>query len=284
MPGVISAQRPLALPGAAAEARSQRSYSVSALTTLAEIEQFAPQWSELERRSARPLFFQSHDWSLMASRVFAAQYGSAFEPLVLAVHQGSELVAVAPFRIAQRGLARIAIDITDPFGQFGDLLISDDTNAEAVVEEVIASLHAVPDLDGLHMRRMRADSPARDAILRHGGFAASAPDAAPYVDLRPFATFDDYLKTINAKSRKNLRNLRNRLSRVAPVSHRVYSGTDIREAIDQSFDGRLRWLDDQGVPSTAFADPAFRPFIEAIGERAVHGELSLLAMGLHCGE
>jgi len=283
MPTAASAPRPHTLPRDAT-ARVQRAYAVSSLTTLAEIEEFAPQWREFERRSTRALFFQSCDWSLMACRVFAAQRGSAFEPLVLTVHHGGELLAIAPFRIAQRGLARIAIDISDPFGQFGDLVIADGANVDAIVGEIMAGLHAVPDLDGLHMRRVRADSAVREAILHHGGFAASAPDAAPYVDLRPYAGFDDYLKTINAKSRKNLRNLRNRLSRVAPVSHRVYSGAEIREAIRQSFDGRLRWLDDHGVPSTAFADPAFRPFIEAVGERAAHGELPLLAMGLHCGD
>jgi CelD/BcsL family acetyltransferase involved in cellulose biosynthesis len=256
---------------------------VTSLTTLAEIEALADEWSALEARSERPLFFQSATWSLAACRLFAERDDDAFEPLVLVVRQGGDLVAIVPLRIVRRGPVRLAVDLTDPFGQYGDVLIADDIDAAGIVTAVVAALSATGRLDALLLRRVRADSPFR-SLVGHGGFEASARDAAPFVDLRPYATFDDYHDTVNAKSRKNLRNLRNRLARLGPVEHRVFAGDRIREVIDLSLAGRLRWLDEQGLASTAFDDPGFRPFVGRIGELGRRGEIPLLAMGLYCGD
>jgi CelD/BcsL family acetyltransferase involved in cellulose biosynthesis len=259
------------------------SYAVDALTTLPEIEALAPEWSGLEQRSARPCFFQSATWSLGTCRHFAEQEGAAFQPLVLTVRLDGELVAVAPLRTVQRGPVRLAIDLTDPFGQYGDFLIDDACDGEAIVAKVVAALRARKGIDALLMRRVRADSPVR-SVLRGGGFEASGRDAAPLVDLRSHPTFESYQQTINSKTRRTFRNARHRLARIAPVSHRVFSGDGLREVIDQSVSGRLRWLEQHGLTSTAFDNPTFHAFVGRIRELGRRGELELLAMGLYCGD
>src|SRR5262245_30639713 len=258
-------------------------YVVTTLTTLGEIEKLASEWALLERRTERPIFFQSAAWSLVACRLFAALDAKSFRPLVLVIRRGPDLVAIAPFRVVTRGPVRLAVDLTDPFGQYGDVLIADDEDAETIIATVITALHWTKGLDALLTRRVRADSPLRAAI-GHGGFAASAFDAAPFVDLRPYPTFGSYHETVNAKTRKNLRNLRNRLARLGSVTHRVLAGEEILKVIELSLAGRLRWLDEQGFTSTAFDDPAFRGFVESVGELGRRGELPLLAMGLYCGD
>jgi CelD/BcsL family acetyltransferase involved in cellulose biosynthesis len=262
---------------------ADEAYSVAPLTTLAAVEGLAAEWSRLEQRSSRPCFFQSATWSLAACRHFAAQDGAAFQPAVLSVRRGRELVAVAPLRIVQRGPVRLAIDLTDPFGQYGDVLIDDACDADAIVTEILAALRAMKGIDALLMRRVRADSPMR-GLLTRGGFEASGRDAAPLVDLRAHTTFESYHQTINPRTRKTFRNARHRLGRIAPVSHRVFEGDGLREVIAQSFQGRLRWLDQHGFTSTAFDNPAFYRFLERVRELGRRGELDLLAMGIYCGD
>jgi CelD/BcsL family acetyltransferase involved in cellulose biosynthesis len=279
----VSISHALEAPAVTSHAVAGGSYAVTSLTTLPELEAFAGEWTRLEPRSSRPLFFQSAVWSLAASRLFAEREGDGFEPLVICVRRNGELVGVAPFRVVHRGPVRLAVDLTDPFGQYGDVLVADDADAGAIVAEVVSALRATRRIDALLLRRVRADSPLR-AFVSAGGFAASAPDAAPFVDLRPFPTFDSYHDTVNAKSRKNLRNYRNRLGRLAPVTHRILSGDDIRAVIQESLEGRLRWLDEHGLTSTAFDNPAFRRFVERVAELGRTGDLPLLAMGLYCGD
>jgi CelD/BcsL family acetyltransferase involved in cellulose biosynthesis len=68
------------------------------------------------------------------------------------------------------------------------------------------------------------------------------------------------------------------------VSHRVAAGDDVWRVIDQSFEGRLHWLDEHGIPSMAFGHPAFAAMLAGIRDLARRRELSLLAMGLYCGD
>jgi CelD/BcsL family acetyltransferase involved in cellulose biosynthesis len=277
----LSADRSFSFAGAAARPHAD-DYRVARLTSLDALEALAPEWAALEAKTRRATFFQSAAWSLAACRPLDGQTEDT-DVLVFAVYGGLDLVAVAPFKIISRGPVRLAVDLTDPFGQYGDVLIADDADAATVMAQVLAALRDTPNLDGLLMRRVRADSPARH-VLGLGGFRASGADAAPFVDLRPFASFDDYHASVNAKTRKNLRNLRNRMARGAPVTHRVMNDDDITKVIAESFEGRLRWLEQQGLPSTAFDDPVFRAFVERIGDLGRRGELALLAMGLYCGD
>ncbi|MPZ57056.1 MAG: GNAT family N-acetyltransferase [Rhizobiales bacterium] len=256
---------------------------MSVLTTPADVAAAADEWDELERRSNQVSFFQSSAWSMLACRIFHQLYGRDFKPLVVTVRRGCELVAVAPFRIIKTGPIRLATDLTDPFGQYSGILIAGDVNADTVVAEIIAVLRSTAGVDGLFLRRVRADSPAYAALMCRG-FAASATDAAPFIDLQPCRSFEDYQKTVNVKSRKNLRNLRNRMARLAPVTHRVAVGDGVRRIIDESFEGRLRWLDEHGIPSMAFGHPAFGALLVGIRNLARRGDFSILAMGLYCGE
>lgn len=281
MTAALSADRSFSFAGAAARPHAD-DYRVARLTTLEALEALAIEWTALEAKTRRAAFFQSAAWSLAACRPLTGQTETT-DALVFAVYRGLDLVAVAPFKIISRGPVRLAVDLTDPFGQYGDVLIADDADASTIMTQVLAALRDTPNLDGLLMRRVRADSPAR-TVLDLGGFKASAADAAPYVDLRPHAAFDSYYSGVNSKTRKNLRNLRNRMARGAPVTHRVMDNDDISKVIAESFEGRLRWLEQQGLPSTAFDDPVFRAFVERIGELGRRGELALLAMGLYCGD
>jgi CelD/BcsL family acetyltransferase involved in cellulose biosynthesis len=257
--------------------------TVSVLRTPAEIATIADEWSDLERRSGDASFFQSPAWSRLAVQTFQTFDRSGFEPLVITIRRGRKLIALAPLQIVRSGPTRLAIDLTDPFGQYGGMLVADDVDGKAIVADIVATLKSAVNVDGLSLRRVRADSPIQPALMRLG-FATGEADAAPYVDLRQYDNFQTYHHTLNAKSRKNLRNLRNRLARIAPVSHRVATGDDVWQVIDESFEGRLRWLDEHGIPSMAFGHPAFSAMLSGIRDRAQRGELSLLAMGLYCGQ
>jgi len=281
VPAVLSARAGCAATRSAA--RPATAYSVAALTTPDEIAAIAEEWAELERASGGAPFFQSAAWSRLACRTFQDLYGRGFRPWVVTVRRGRDLIGLAPLRITTAGPLRVATDLTDPFGQYGGMLAADAGGGDAVVERVIAALRKSAGVDGLCLRRVRTDAPLRDALLRRG-FAAGAPDAAPYIDLRPHADFAAYQQTVNAKSRKNLRNLRNRLARIGQVTHRVAAGDDVRRIIDDSFEGRLRWLDANGIPSMAFGHPAFAAMLDSIRAAERRGELSVLAMGLYCGD
>jgi CelD/BcsL family acetyltransferase involved in cellulose biosynthesis len=252
-----------------------------ALTTLAAIEALAPDWAALEARAARPVFFQSAAFVLYAARHFAADPARPFAPLVVTVRQHGALVAVAALKLVARGPVRLALDLTDPFGQYGDILSADTVDADAVLTAIVREL-ARHGADGLLLRRVRADSPFRRPLAARG-FLAGESEGAPFVALGAYPDFDGFHRTVNVHTRKNLRNLRNRIARAAPPVHRVYAGPERARKLEESFERRLEWLADRGLTSTAFAEGGFRRFVTGLAEPTGGLAPRILAMGLEAG-
>ncbi|MEJ1159393.1 GNAT family N-acetyltransferase [Prosthecomicrobium sp. N25] len=263
----------------ASDTTARDSLVAERLDTLEAIEALRPDWEALERRCSRPVLFQSAAWSMHAARHHAGRDGSA--PLVVAVRRRGELIAVAPLRVVRQGPVRLAVELGAPFGQYGDILAADDADGEAVARAVLDALFGGAAIDGLVLRRMRADSPLRAPLMARG-FAIGSVDAAPYVDLAAAGGFEPLLKTLSTKSRKNLRNQRNRLARIATrVEHRIFSPAALREALAVGFEKRLQTLEEKGLTSTAFMDPGFRAFVDGLPDAP---GLEILAMGLMADE
>jgi CelD/BcsL family acetyltransferase involved in cellulose biosynthesis len=254
--------------------------TVERIVSVEAMQALRSEWEHLERRTRRPVLFQSAAWCINAARHFErAADGS--EPLVIAVRQDGHLVGIAPLRVVRRGPIRLAIEIGAPFGQYGDFLVADDVDAEAVVRKVLDALYSGPGVDGLLLRRMRADSPVRSA-LQSRGFVVGEPDAAPYVDLAAYDSFEALQKTLSVKTRKNMRNQRNRLSRNGVlVEHRVFCRTELGKAIEIGFESRLRALEERGLASTAFMDGGFRDFVTALPDA---DGIEIIGMGLFAGD
>ena len=246
--------------------------------TLPAIERLRGEWQALERRSSQAALFQSADWCLQAARHLAGHRGARFRPLVVTVREGGELVALAPLRLDRVGPLSVAVEISAPFGQYGDILVADGVDGAAVAAAVLAALKEAG-ADALVLRRVREDSPVAGALLARG-LAVGTPDAAPHVDLADHPDFAAYLKTVNSKTRKNLRNLRNRLARGGPVEHRVSDGPGLAEMAEQCFAGRLRMLEEQGLTSTAFLDGGFHAFLRRLVDAPAGDRPDMLATAL----
>lgn len=268
----------VAAPYAAAADTSR--LSVSLLRSVEAAEALAEEWRALEERSPQPTFFQSPAFIAEAARHFAA--AGHFSPLFAVVRDGAEMVAFAPLKLVRSGPLRIAVDLGAPFGQYGGMLAAGPVEPAEAVAAILKALSKAG-IDGLLLRKVREDAPDREALLEHG-FPVGRGDAAPYVDLSPFESFEAYHKSVNAKTRKNIRNARNRAARLAELHHKVFPSGELAQAIGASFEGRLAWLNEQGLTSTAFADPGFRPFVERLAAAAEAGRIRILAMGLYAGD
>jgi CelD/BcsL family acetyltransferase involved in cellulose biosynthesis len=116
--------------------------------------------------------------------------------------------------------------------------------------------------------KVREDSPLTP-LLRGRRAIRGNEDGAPFVDLRPYPDFRDYLATRNAKTRKNMRNTRNRLARTGRLGHRVLTDrNEVAALVARAHAGRERWLSHQGLTSRAFKDPGFAAFLERIATEA----------------
>lgn len=255
--------------------------SVSAFFYPAQIKSLAAEWQELEARSTAPAFFQSAAWVRHVIDVYTRSPDlGRLEAVVLTARLDDRLVAVWPLR-RQRVLgARLLHDLSDPFSQYSDVLIAPEVERASVLQAFLAHVRALGD-DGIVLRKVRGDS-VLGTLVRHGATKRTSEEAAPFVDLGPYATFEAFHKTVKPKTRKNIRNAVNRLERIGPVRHELLTDKRaIAAALMQSFKVRREWLDAQGLSSTAFSDPAFARLVAGLAE---DDEVRIIVMRLTVGD
>jgi CelD/BcsL family acetyltransferase involved in cellulose biosynthesis len=240
--------------------------SVAAFFHPGQIRALLPEWRELERRTTAPVFFQSAAWVAHVVDVYTQNPDlGPLEAVVLTVRFNDRLVAVWPLRRRRVLGTRVLHDLSDPFGQYSDLLIDPAADRAIVLDALLAYARALGD-DGLVLRKVRDDSPLA-ALLGLAAARRAGQEAAPFVDLGLYPTFEAFHKTLKPKTRKNIRNAMNRLERMGPVQHDHLSDRRaIAAALGEAFEVRREWLSAQGLSSAAFSDPAFSRLVASLAE------------------
>lgn len=249
--------------------------AVAIITERGGFDALKEEWLSLEATSGGAAVFQSFAW---CRAVFDhhLQHRHAFRPVILTLREAGRLVALLPLQIVDTGLSRIATGFGEPYQQYSDLLLADGAPADAA-RRLFEAACRLPRCDGLNLLKVR-DGSTLDALVATTAAIRSNEDATPFVDLASHESFDAYLATINAKTRKNMRNLKNRLARAGTLEHRVLTDpADIAALVKRTHSGRERWLAENGLTSRAFRDASFGDFTARLAE---NDDLPIMAMSL----
>jgi CelD/BcsL family acetyltransferase involved in cellulose biosynthesis len=236
------------------------------VTDLAQLEALAGPWETLNARLADhdAPFFQSFAWSIHVARVRSSRSADRYRVCVAKVLRGARLVGLWPLSLQRHGRAWLARSLDDPFGQFAGTVFHDRDDIVPGVLAVVAALRRARLADGVQIEGVIAGTPLHQGLAAAGLRATGSTDAV-VVDLRSFASFEDYTRTVNAKTRKNLRNLLNRLARSGPVTAvAVTESAPVRELIEMSFADRVQWLNARGKSSSAFRDGDFHALVKTL--------------------
>lgn len=241
--------------------------------------QVETQWRELESRCGASAVFQSFDWcKIVWSCQIEDGTGPGFEGRVLVIGNADAPAAIWPLRVRSGPLGRIAGDLTEPYGQYGDILFAPDADLDAVMASAMSALRRLR-IDALVVRKVRASSRLH-AWLRPRAALTGEQMEAPAVELSSYADFDTYHRSLDSKTRKNLRNYRNRLQRLGTLENVLARGREeLSSTITDCFERRASWLEAGGLSSSAFADPLFAKLVARLG-RTDLGSLGLRAMRL----
>jgi CelD/BcsL family acetyltransferase involved in cellulose biosynthesis len=266
------------------EPRSQ--LRVEFKTELGELPPLAARWEALNRRLSDhdAPFFQSYAWNHHVARIRARCSPDHFKIHVATVWRGDDLVGVWPLGLQRSAGTWIAHSLDDPFGQLAGVAFHDRADVAPGVAAILSELskHA----DGLQIEATIAGSALHAALSSRGATAASAAQGV-FVDLRPYPTFQAFEQTIKSSTRKVLRKRAEKLRQAHQVERTVVDdGARIRPLLDEVFETRLQWLQQNGRTSPAFRDDAFKPLIaeladapgiEVLGFSLANGQASIAA-------
>jgi CelD/BcsL family acetyltransferase involved in cellulose biosynthesis len=253
---------------------------VTSLNALAEME---AKWRDLESHVQNNIsVFQSFDWMMAWAQTYLNQKPS-LSLHILAGYEDGKLVYLWPLmRDRQMGLS-VLTWLTEPFGQYGDVLCRKGTNAGQWIASSIAFLKRLRDVDLLRLRHVRADS----HLAMHGQdllVNAKSPDKAPFLELKQFATEADYDARYSSVQRKRRKKIRKAIEVMGEVKFaRLPSGSLADSAIQSAIAEKNAWLSERGRMNRVMSCPDHPAFLKNLSRR-LGGSVEVVVTELTAGD
>ncbi|KZK77754.1 hypothetical protein PsW64_03382 [Pseudovibrio sp. W64] len=253
--------------------------SVCVLQSAVEVAELQQQWHQLEQASKGNPVFQSYAWT-MAMLENPASVQSA---KIFAVYDQQSLIAVLPLRIEKQKSLKALTGLGEPFQQYSEMLLTPGYNPAAVLDYLKPHLQKAG-ADVIHLRQIRESGALYEYASTHFTEVGEA-DGAPWLDLNQWDSFEDYLKSISARSRKTIRNQRNRLHKSAGLSHRVIRQEDpeLETMLLRTLNGRENWVEAMGYSSRALEGDGLQNVLLSLSKGTAKG-CELIAFELKHGD
>lgn len=225
-----------------------------------------PEWNSLLRASGAASPFLTWEWLHTWWRHLSGS--SALR--MLAVRAGSELVAVAPFRMTTGTAYLPSLEMLgtgDAGSDYLDIIVRSGWEAEALaaIEQFAQSERTPLRLEHLGPSAM-TDHLANRLVAGGWMRTTTAGGTCPYIPLAG-QTWDSYLATLGASHRANVRRRLRAIEQKFTVTFaRVTTEGERREALPILMRYHNRRFDECG---TAFATPALRTFHDDLTKRAL---------------
>ncbi len=235
------------LPQAAVQARAglpSASY-LTLVTSYRAFDQLRDQWLDLEERCGKPpTVFQSFAWCRTWSDVYAKP-DSTKELFIIAGYQHNKLVFIWPLLKQMQHGQRVLSWLTQPIGQYGDILADQAIDASRWLTAATRFLRQTKVADCMHLRHVRenANCGAHAKAHWHDG---KLYERAPAMDLAPFKSEEEYDARYDASQRRRRKKIRKRLEEIGPVKFESLAPEQADEAIDLATSEKLLWLRQRG--------------------------------------
>ena len=214
-------------------------------------------WERLYAGQPEATPFMSAGWA----RAWWPHYADGAPPLLVTVHEGGELVGLAPLVIRRKGPVRVMEPVGMDPGDYWDVLAAPGRR-EAVADAVAGALrdHARR-WDAWILRCPPPDSPIVGALRRAGlRSLVRPPIPAPAIELPE--TFDAYLKSLPSSHRQNLRKHLRRLDNGEVELHEVADVEELPAVLARWQDFRRRQWESAGKEiNPEHLSPRFHDFV-----------------------
>lgn len=276
--GAIEKLQPVAVAGLSASCR------LSVLTSLEQLRALREEWRCLEQSNQiETNLFCSFDWCMTWSEIYAGEDGPRqAKPQLVAGYDEEKLVFVFPLMLSRQLGLNVLTWLTDPFGQYGDVLCEKGQNAKVWINAAVSFLSRLKGIDLVYLRHIREDS----IIAREAGelfINARVPEEAPYLDLTQFKSEEDYDARYSSVQRKRRKKIRKALEKSGEVTFsRLSPGTAADEAMRLALAEKNAWLAERGRLNRVLNCPHHLQFLKTLSRNT--GSVQLVLSELKAGD
>ncbi len=256
--------------------------TLSVVTSLAALRELEAKWRDLEQDTQHHTsVFQSFDWVMAWSETYIA-HSKATSLHIMAGYEADQLVFLWPLmRTRQLGFDTLTW-LTEPFGQYGDVMCRKGQNLRQWLESAITFMQRLRDIDLLRLRHVRADG----HLAQHAPHLlhdARVPDGAPYLDLSQYANEDAYDQRYTSTQRKRRKKIRKALEELGPVSFaQLPPGSTADVAMRDAIAEKNIWLAERGRINRVLGCPEHLAFLKNLSRRL--GTVAVVVSEMKAGE
>lgn len=233
-------------------------------TTLPSLSALEADWRHLEAHAITPTsVFQTYDWVATWCQTYAA----TTDLVIVVGYDRGELCFIWPLQRRTIAGIQILCWLTEPFGQYGDVICAAGQNPHMWVGHALRYLKAQPGVDLLRLRHVRADSTLA-TTAEWELCNARLDERAPYLDLTAFATESDYEQRYTSTQRKRRKKIHKHLSELGEVTFNALPiGPQSDAAICAAISEKNKWLAERGRMNVIMKDPLHAAFLKALGKK-----------------
>ena len=255
---------------------------IETITTLPNLQAIEADWRKLELANAgKTTVFQSYDWA-KAWCDTCLNADTKSELFVVVGKIKGILVFILPLAKTRSHGLNILDWLTDPIGQYGDILCAQNQDPENWLIEVFKNLRATKGIDLVRLRHVRASGNV-EAFAKRYLQGAKYDEPAAFLDLTAYKSEADYDARYTPAQRKRRKKIRKALEELGPVNFKtVAAGPEADNLIDASISEKNAWLSDRGRFNRVMGCPNHVNFLKSLS-RIKSNTFSLLATELSAG-
>ncbi len=253
------------------------------VATLGALLALKEDWQALEAVAAQPRHvFQSFAWCGTWARHFLSEAASV-RPALIAGWLGGRLVMLWPLMIARHGPVQVLKWLTDPFGQYGDVLVAPDIDAAPWLSRAWQIARTELGIDAAFLRHVRVDATAYP-FLSASCATSIARECAPCLDLSAFADSAAYDRRYGKEQRRRRQRIQRKLEALGPVRFGMDDPSDgSAGTVGWMIAEKRRWLAARGLMSPVVADARLHAFLRDLGVDTGDAPLAAAPV-LRCGD
>ncbi len=222
------------------------SRQIETLTTLQALRAIESDWRNLEiENSGKTTVFQSYDWAIAWCDAYLSA-DTKTELFIVTGKVNGSLAFILPLAKTRKHGLNILDWLTNPIGQYGDILCTKNQDPQSWLEAAFQHLSTTKGIDLVRLRHVRANGNV-DAFAKLNLQDAKYDERAPYLDLTVYKSEAEYDARYTSTQRKRRKKIRKALEDMGPVNFKtVATGTEADKLIENSIAEKNAWLSDRG--------------------------------------
>lgn len=230
-------------------------YELELITERSDFQSLEHEWNRLfDRAGLSAQVFQQFNWLWHINQHYGCEHRDP-KPVIVTARDHGRLVMVWPLQLScANGLCHLSW-LSEPVGQYGDVLIDDLPFEDALLRDAWALVCKTIKPDVIILRRVRSDSRI-SRFLRDKQLIRVESGAAPALDLRTIKSFNAFCQSHHSRhQRKERRRLTRRLQEAGDVQFRHVTDPDEAASIAKhAIVLKRAWLIEKSLASKTLSD------------------------------